>query len=91
MKRLAILVSAAAAPIHIAPASAAVFIDETSKHGFESAAAVALETGLSEPIPESPALVSGIPETATWGMMLIGFATTGLVLRRRKNRPISFS
>jgi hypothetical protein len=91
MKRLAILVSAAAAPIHISPANAAVFIDETPKHGFEGAAAVALETGLSEALPETPIPVSGIPETATWGMMLIGFGATGLVLRRRKNRPISFS
>jgi hypothetical protein len=91
MKRLAILVSAAAAPIHISPANAAVFIDEAPKHGFDRAAAEALETGLSESLPETPAPVSGIPEAATWGMMLVGCATTGLVLRRRKNRPISFS
>jgi len=32
---------------------------------------------------ESPVLPSGVPEAATWGMLLLGFGAVGAALRRR--------
>lgn len=38
---------------------------------------------------DSPAIPSGVPEAATWGMMLIGFGAVGAALRRRTS--VSFA
>jgi hypothetical protein len=32
---------------------------------------------------DSPAIPSGVPEAATWGMMLLGFGAVGAAMRRR--------
>jgi hypothetical protein len=34
--------------------------------------------------PRSVTLVAAVPEPATWGLMIIGFACTGTMLRRRR-------
>ena len=45
-----------------------------------------LVSGLSGPLP-----LSGVPEPATWAMMLLGFGVVGLAMRKRSNARTTVS
>ncbi|MES2255649.1 MAG: PEPxxWA-CTERM sorting domain-containing protein [Pseudomonadota bacterium] len=40
-------------------------------------------SGLVPPLPPDPPLTSGIPEPATWAVMILGFFAVGWAMRRR--------
>ena len=43
----------------------------------------ALPSGELQPVPHTPPPVAGVPEPATWALMLFGFGAAGAALRRR--------
>lgn len=48
--------------------------------------------GLLTPTPSTGPIAPGVPEPATWAMMLLGFAVVGGAMRKRRNTPtVSYS
>ena len=49
--------------------------------------AVASAKYMSQPMPGH--LISGVPEPATWGLMLLGFGLMGALLRIARRRKVA--
>ena len=47
------------------------------------------DTVITPPPPPPPPILPGVPEPATWALMLVGFGAVGLTLRRRPNAPLA--
>jgi len=58
------------------------FLQQSTAFGATANSGAILETGSPPPPPPPP----GVPEPATWAMMLAGFGATGFALRRTRRR-----